>query len=487
MDFAYVAIVLEELRKNSRRRRKFLTYRGKWDNILYRRSNMAFESLSEKLGAVFKKLRGKGRLKEGDIKEVMREVRLALLEADVGFRVARDFVNAVSERCLGQNVLECLTPAQMVIKIVSEELTALMGGTNAKIAISPKPPTVVMLVGLQGSGKTTNAAKLAGHMRSQHGKQPLLAACDIYRPAAIKQLQTVGSQLDIPVFEMGTADPVKIAAAAIEHAKKRGNDMVFLDTAGRLHIDDALMDELKRIKSAVSPTEILLVVDAMTGQDAVNAATAFNDALGIDGVVLTKLDGDARGGAALSVRAVTGKPIKFAGTGEKLDKIEPFHPDRMASRILGMGDIQTIIEKAEQAFDEKKAEELAAKMLKNKFTLADYYDQLTQLKSMGSIADIAGMLPGVDAKALAGASVDERMLAKTEAIILSMTPKERDNPSILNSSRKKRIAAGSGTQVVDINRLLKQFEAVQAMTKQFSKGRLPAMFGGKGRKGLFGA
>jgi signal recognition particle subunit SRP54 len=374
----------------------------------------------------------------------------------------------------------------MVIKIVNEELCALMGGENSKITIASKPPTIVMLVGLQGSGKTTNGAKLAAYMRKHHSKRPLLVACDIYRPAAIKQLQTVGAQLDIPVFEKGTENPVKIAKAAIEHALKHGNDIVFLDTAGRLHIDTELMDELQAIKSTVNPTEILLVIDSMTGQDAVNAASAFNDALGIDGVILTKLDGDARGGAALSVRAVTGKPIKFTGIGEKLDQIEAFHPDRMASRILGMGDILTLIEKAELAFDEKKAEELSAKLLKNKFTLSDYYEQLGQLKSMGDINDIAGMLPGMDAKALAGANIDNNALTKTEAIILSMTPYERDNPSVLNSSRKKRIAKGSGTAVVDINRLLKQFEMMQAMTKQISKGKIPAMFGGKGKKGIFG-
>jgi len=447
---------------------------------------MAFESLSEKLNAAFKKLRGKGRLKEADVKEAMREVRLALLEADVGYKVVRDFVSNVSDRCLGKDVLESLTPAQMVIKIVNEELCALMGSSNAKLTISPKPPTVVMLIGLQGSGKTTNGAKLAAYMRKHHSKRPLLVACDIYRPAAILQLQTVGRQLDIPVFEMGAINPVEIAKSAIIHANKNGNDLVILDTAGRLHIDDALIGELKAINAAVPPTEVLLVVDAMTGQDAVNAASAFNEAIGIDGVILTKLDGDARGGAALSVRAVTGKPIKFSGIGEKLDQIEPFHPDRMASRILGMGDVLTLIEKAEQAFDEKKANEIAEKLLKNRFTLSDYYDQLTQLKSMGSLSEIAGMMPGIDARALAGATVDSGVLAKTEAIILSMTPHERDNPSILNSSRKKRIAAGSGTAVVDINRLLKQFDAMKAMTKQITKGRIPAMFGGKGKRGMFG-
>jgi len=447
---------------------------------------MAFESLSEKLNAAFKKLRGKGRLKEADIKEAMREVRMALLEADVGFKVVKDFIATVSERASGKEVLESLTPAQMVIKIVNEELCTLMGSENAKITISSKPPTIIMLIGLQGSGKTTNGAKLAGYMRKHNSKKPLLVACDIYRPAAIEQLKTVGRQLDIPVFEMGTANPVSIAKAAITHANKNGNDLVILDTAGRLHIDNELVDELKQIKNAVNPTEILLVIDAMTGQDAVNAASSFNEALGIDGIILTKLDGDARGGAALSVKAVTGKPVKFSGTGEKLDQIEPFHPDRMASRILGMGDVLTLIEKAEQAFDEKKAQEMTEKLMKNKFNLSDYYEQLTQVRSMGGLSDIAGMLPGIDTKALAGASIDESVITKTEAIILSMTEHERNNPSVLNSSRKKRIAAGSGTAVVDINRLLKQFEAMQAMTKQLTKGRLPAMFGGKGKKGIFG-
>ncbi len=446
---------------------------------------MAFESLSEKLSAAFKKLRGKGRLTEADIKEAMREVRIALLEADVSYKVVRDFIKTVSERAVGRDVLESLTPAQMVIKIVNEELCALMGGESAKLNMASNGPTVVMLVGLQGAGKTTNGAKLAALMKKQNSRRPLLVACDVYRPAAIKQLETVGKQLDIPVFQMGTADPVDIASAAVEHARQHGNDMVFLDTAGRLHVDEELMDELKRIKEAVRPNEIMLVVDAMTGQDAVNAAGAFNDELGIDSVMLTKLDGDARGGAALSVKAVTGKPIKFAGTGEKLDQIEAFHPDRMASRILGMGDVLTLIEKAEQSIDQKKAAELTEKLLKNRFTLTDYYDQLMQLKSMGSLTEIAGMIPGMDAKALSGANLDEKMITRIEAIILSMTQEERNNPSILNSSRKKRIAAGSGTAVVDINRLLKQYEMMQAMTKQMSKGRMPAMFG-KGRKGLFG-
>ncbi len=426
---------------------------------------MAFESLTEKLSATFKRLRGKGRLSEADVKQAMKEIKMALLEADVNFKVVKNFVATVSERAVGADVMESLTPAQMIVKIVNEELTALMGSGDSKLAIS-STPTVVMLVGLQGAGKTTNGAKLAGLMKKQ-GKRPLLAACDIYRPAAIQQLEVVGAQLDIPVFQMGQTDPVDIAKAAVEHAKKHGNDMVFLDTAGRLHVDEALMDELRRVKSAVSPTEILLVVDAMIGQDAVNAAKAFDEALDIDGVMLTKLDGDARGGAALSIRAVTGKPIKFAGTGEKLDNIEVFHPDRMASRILGMGDVLSLIEKAEQNLDAKKAAEQLERMRKNKFTLTDFYDQMVQLKSMGSMQDIASMLPGMGGKKL-DLTVDEAQLARTEAIILSMTPQEREDPSLLNSSRKKRIAAGSGTQVVDVNRLLKQFETIQQFTRQLS-------------------
>ena len=445
---------------------------------------MAFEGLSEKLSAAFKKLRGKGRLSESDVKEAMREIRLALLEADVSYKVVKQFVAQVTEKAVGADVLEALSPAQQIVKIVNQELTELMGGASAKLTIASKPPTVVMMVGLQGAGKTTNGAKLAGLMKRQNGKRPLLAACDIYRPAAIKQLEVVGEQLGIPVFQMGQTDPVHIAKAAVEHAIKHGNDMVFLDTAGRLHVDEALMDELRRIKAAVSPTEILLVVDAMIGQDAVNAAKAFDDALDIDGVVLTKLDGDARGGAALSIRAVTGKPIKFVGMGEKLDQIEVFHPDRMPSRILGMGDVLSLIEKAEQNFDQKKALELQEKLRKNKFTLSDFYDQMVQLKGMGSLSDIAGMLPGVKASDLEGAALDGKALQRMEAIITSMTPYERENPSILNSSRKKRIAAGSGTQVVDVNRLLKQFEMLQAMTKQFSGGKMPRslrkMMGKKG-------
>lgn len=453
---------------------------------------MAFESLSEKLNAAFKKLRGKGRLSAADIKEAMREVRMALLEADVSYKVVKDFTKTVTERASGREVLEALSPAQMVIKIVNEELCALMGGETQRLNIGSKSPSIVMLVGLQGAGKTTNGAKLAGYMRKQ-GKRPLLVACDIYRPAAIKQLETVGAQLNIPVFQMGQANPVDIAKAAVEHAKKHGNDLVFLDTAGRLHIDEALMDELKNIRDAVEPAEIMLVVDAMTGQDAVNAATAFDEALGVTGVMLSKLDGDARGGAALSIRAATGKPIKFIGVGEKLDMIEPFHPDRMASRILGMGDVLTLIEKAEQNFDEKKALEAAERLRANKFTLSDYLDQMAQIKSMGSIQDIAGMMPGVDASALSGAQVDEKALARQEAIILSMTKYERENPSKLNSSRKKRIAAGSGTAVVDVNRLLKQYETMQMMVKQLNsksmkkkQKRMKKMGGFPGFPGGFG-
>lgn len=434
---------------------------------------MAFEGLSEKLSAAFKKLRGKGRLSEADVKEAMREIRLALLEADVSYKVVKQFVSQVTEKAVGSDVLEALSPAQQIIKIVNQELTELMGGSSTKLTIAPKPPTVVMMVGLQGAGKTTNGAKLAGLMKRVHNKRPLLVACDIYRPAAIEQLEVVGKQLDIPVFQMGQANPVDIAKAAIAHAQKHGNDIVFLDTAGRLHVDEALMDELRSIKATVEPTEILLVVDAMIGQDAVNAAKAFDEALDIDGVVLTKLDGDARGGAALSIRAVTGKPIKFVGMGEKLDQIEVFHPDRMASRILGMGDMLSLIEKAEQTFDQKKALELQEKLRKNKFTLTDFYEQMAQLKNMGSLSDIAGMIPGVKASDLEGATMDDKLLQRMEAIITSMTPYERENPNVLNSSRKKRIAAGSGTQVVDVNRLLKQFDLLQTMTKQFSGGKMP--------------
>ena len=432
---------------------------------------MAFEGLSEKLNATFKRLRGKGRLTENDVREGMREVRLALLEADVSYKVVKEFVATVTERAVGSDVLDSLTPAQQVIKIVNEELTNLMGGANAKLSLASSGPTVVMMVGLQGAGKTTTTAKLAGLMRRQLGRRPLLAACDVYRPAAIEQLKVVGSQLDLPVFEQGQGDPVEIAQAALRHARDHGNDLVFLDTAGRLHVDEALMDELKRMKSAVHPHEILLVVDAMTGQDAVNAASSFDEALGIDGVVLTKLDGDARGGAALSIRAVTGKPIKFVGTGEKLEMIEPFHPDRMASRILGMGDMLSFIEKAEAAFDQKQAAKLEEKLRKNRFTLQDYYDQLQQIRGMGDLSQLAGMMPGQLGRQLQGASIDEKQMAHTEAIILSMTPLERENPQILNASRKRRIAAGCGLEVVDVNSLLKQFDAMQQIVKQFSKGR----------------
>ena len=451
---------------------------------------MAFEGLTEILSAAFKKLRGKGRLSEADVKEAMREIRLALLEADVSYKVVKQFVAQVTEKAVGSDVLEALSPAQMIVKIVNQELTELMGGSSAKLTIAPKPPTIVMMVGLQGAGKTTNAAKLAGLMKRQNSKRPLLAACDIYRPAAIKQLEVVGEQLGIPVFQMGQTNPVDIAKAAIAHAAAHGNDMVFLDTAGRLHVDEELMDELRNIKATVQPTEILLVVDAMIGQDAVNAAKAFDDALDIDGVVLTKLDGDARGGAALSIKAVTGKPIKFVGVGEKLDQIEIFHPDRMASRILGMGDMLSLIEKAEQSFNEQKALELQEKLRKNKFTLTDYLEQMSQIKNMGPLSELAGMIPGVKASDLENATVDEKAIAHMEAIILSMTPYERENPNVLNASRKKRIAAGCGLGVVDINRLLKQYELLQSMTKQFSGGKLPKnlrrMMGKKGAKGMMG-
>ena len=426
---------------------------------------MAFEGLTEKISATFKKLRGKGRLKESDVKEAMREIRMALLEADVSYKVVKDFAKAVTDRCVGADVLESLTPAQMIVKIVDEELTKLMGSDTKHITINPNGPTVVMLVGLQGAGKTTNGSKLAGLMKRQ-GKNPLLVACDIYRPAAITQLKVCGEKLGIPVFERGTQSPVDTAKEAVLYARQRGHDMVFLDTAGRLHIDEVLMDELKSIKAAVKPDEIMLVVDAMTGQDAVNAAQSFNEWLDIDAVMLTKLDGDARGGAALSVRAVTGKPIKFAGIGEKLEDIEQFHPDRMANRILGMGDVLTLIEKAEKAFDAKKAAELEERLKSNKFTLQDYYDQLVQLKNMGSMEELLAQLPG--GAGLKGVKVDEKAMARTEAIILSMTPKERENPHIIAASRKKRIAAGSGVKVEDVNRMLKSFEQMQKMIKQFS-------------------
>ena len=433
---------------------------------------MAFESLSDKLNEAFKRLRGKGRLTEVDVKEAMREVKLALLEADVNFKVVKDFVKKVTERATGADVLESLSPAQMVIKIVNEELCALMGSENQKLNISSKSPSVVMLVGLQGAGKTTNGAKLAGYMRKQ-GKRPLLVACDVYRPAAIKQLETVGAQLEIPVFQMGQGNPVEIAKAGIEHAKKHGNDLVFLDTAGRLHIDETLMTELKNIKEAVDPAEILLVIDAMIGQDAVATATAFDEALDVTGVMLTKLDGDARGGAALSIKALTGKPIKFAGIGEKLDQIEPFHPDRMASRILGMGDVLTLIDKAQESYDEQQAIDLTRKMRTNTFNLEDYLEQLRQMSKMGSITDLLKMIPGVGSK-IKDTEIDEEAIAKVqkknEAIILSMTRMERRNPDILNGSRKRRIAAGSGTTVQEVNLLLKQFDQARDMMKKVMGG-----------------
>ena len=442
---------------------------------------MAFEGLSEKLNAAFKRLRGKGRLTENDVREAMREVRLALLEADVSYKVVKEFVATVTERSVGTDVLDSLTPAQQVVKIVNEELTNLMGGGTAKLAFANNSPTVVMMVGLQGAGKTTTTAKLAGYMKKFHSKRPLLAACDVYRPAAIEQLKVVGGQLGLPVFEEGQGDPVKIAENALRYARDHGNDLVFLDTAGRLHVDEALMDELKRMKATVHPNEILLVVDAMTGQDAVNAASAFDEALGIDGVVLTKLDGDARGGAALSIKAATGKPIKFVGTGEKLDMIEAFHPDRMASRILGMGDMLSFIEKAQQTYDEKQAKKLEEKLKKNSFTLSDYFDQLQQIRNMGDLSQLAGMMPGNLGNKLQGAQIDEKAIAHTEAIILSMTPEERENPQILGASRKKRIAAGCGLDVVDVNRLLKQFEGMQQIIKQVTGGRKPGFgFGGLG-------
>ena len=441
---------------------------------------MAFEGLTEKISATFKKLRGKGRLKESDVKEAMREIRMALLEADVSYKVCKDFTKSVTERCVGTDVLESLTPAQMIVKIVNEELTRLMGSDAKHININPNGPTVVMLVGLQGAGKTTNGSKLAGLMKRQ-GKRPLLVACDIYRPAAIQQLKVCGEKLGIPVFEKGQTDPVQIAKDAVLYARQHGHDMVFLDTAGRLHVDETLMEELKNIKSAVKPDEIMLVLDAMTGQDAVNAAQSFNEWLDIDSVMLSKLDGDARGGAALSVRAITGKPIKFAGMGEKLEDIEPFHPDRMASRILGMGDVLSLIEKAEQAFDEKKAAELEERLKTNKFTLQDFYDQMVQLKSMGSMQDLLAHMPG--GAGLKNVQLDEKAMGRTEAIILSMTPKERENPGIIGASRKKRIANGAGVKVEDVNRLLKSFDQMRAMIKQFSG---PGMGKKMKRMGKFG-
>ena len=441
-----------------------------------------FQSLSEKLENAFRKFKSKGKLTEADIKAGMREIKLALLEADVNFKVVKDFINSVSERAVGTEGLESLLPAQQIVKIVNEELTRIMGGTQSKLTISSKPPTVVMMVGLQGAGKTTHAGKLAGLYKKQ-GKNPLLVACDIYRPAAIKQLQIVGEKLNIPVFTLGDKEsPVKIAEEGLKYANQKGYDMVFIDTAGRLHIDEELMQELQDIKSKVSPTEILLTVDAMIGQDAVNVAKTFDELLDITGVILTKLDGDTRGGAALSVRQVTGKPIKFIGIGEKLDAIEPFHPDRMASRILGMGDVLSLIEKAEQAFDEKKAQELERKIRESTFTLDDFLDQFSQIRGMGNLEQLMGMMPGVKPGALKDAKLDEKAIGRTEAIIKSMTRKEREKPEILNASRKKRIAQGSGTTVEEVNKLLKQFEQTRALMKQFSNPKQLSRYGKKRMK-----
>lgn len=444
---------------------------------------MIFEGLSEKLQNAFGKLRSKGKLTEEDVKLAMREVKMALLEADVNFKVVKDFIKVVQERCIGEDVMKSLTPGQMVVKIVNEELTALMGDVQSKISMSNKPPTVVMMVGLQGAGKTTTSGKLAGYLKG-HGKKPLLVAGDVYRPAAIKQLQVVGEKLDIEVFTLGDkVSPVDIAKAAIEHANKNGNDLVIIDTAGRLHIDEVLMQELQDIKAIARPQEILLVVDAMTGQDAVNVAESFDSTLGIDGVVLTKMDGDTRGGAALSIRAVTKKPIKFVGMGEKLDNIEPFYPDRMASRILGMGDVLTLIEKAQSNMDMEKAKELEAKMRKNEMDFEDFLSQLEQIQKIGSIDKIMDMIPGMGGmKAQMGdMEKGKKELMKNKAIIQSMTIKERRNPSILNASRKKRIARGSATSVADVNRLLKQFNEMKKMMKMFQSGNMM----GKMKKGGF--
>ena len=444
---------------------------------------MAFEGLSDKLAATFKRLRGRGKLNEADVKEAMREVRLALLEADVNYKVAKDFTNTVTERAVGADVMESLTPAQMVIKIVNEELTALMGGQAERLATTNHPPCIIMMCGLQGSGKTTHSAKLAKMLKSQ-GRRPLLVACDVYRPAAIKQLQVVGERVGVPVFEMGTENPVKIAEAAVKHARDHGNDYVILDTAGRLHIDEELMQELQNIKKTVEPHEQLLVVDSMTGQDAVNVAKSFDDTLGITGVILTKLDGDTRGGAALSVRAVTGKPIKFAGTGEKMDDLEVFHPSRMASRILGMGDVMSLIEKVEAQADEKEAEELAKKLQEETFDLEDMLDQFRQIRKMGNLKEMLGMVPGLS-KQVKDLDIDDKQIVRVESIILSMTPAERHKPSLINPSRKRRIAAGCGMKVEDVNRLLKQYEQTMQIMKRFknpNKGKK----GKKGRRGFGG-
>ena len=437
-----------------------------------------FGGLTEKLSNAFKKFKNKGKLTEADVKEGMREVKLALLEADVNFKVVKDFVKSVTERAVGEQVLESLVPAQQIIKIVNEELIKLMGGESPKINISPKPPTVIMMVGLQGAGKTTHAGKIA-NMYKQKGKNPLLVACDVYRPAAIDQLHIVGESVNVPVFSMGSKiSPVEIAKAGVQHAKKNGHDMVLIDTAGRLHIDEALMAELVKIKESTEPAEILLTVDAMTGQDAVNVAKTFNDLLDITGVVMTKMDGDTRGGAALSVKYITGKPIKFIGTGEKMDAIELFHPDRIASRILGMGDVLSLIEKAEAAFDEKNAREMEKKFREQTFSLEDFLEQLYQLKKMGNLDQIIGMMPGVKAGSLKDAQVDESQMKRIEAIILSMTREERLRPETINGSRRKRIAKGSGTSVEEVNKLLRQFDQMKKLMKQFSKPGKLRGFGG---------
>jgi signal recognition particle subunit SRP54 len=440
---------------------------------------LVFESLSEKLQNALGKLKGKGKISEKDLDAALREVRLALLEADVNFKVVKDFIKKIKERALGAEVLESLTPGQQVIKIVNDELTALMGDREVKLNMSSTPPTVILMCGLQGAGKTTTSGKLANNLKKQN-KRPLLVACDIYRPAAIKQLEVVGERVGVPVFSMGDKhNPVDIAKAAMEHGKKNGNDVIIIDTAGRLHIDENLMQEITEIKEVTHPDDILLVLDAMTGQDAVNVAQAFNDQLSITGVVLTKLDGDARGGAALSIRAVTDKPIKFVGMGEKLDQLEPFHPDRMSSRILGMGDVLSLIEKAQSNIDEKKAMELEKKMRTAQFTFDDFLDQLEQMKNMGPLDEILGMIPGMNSKALKGLNVDNRELARIEAIIKSMTKKERDNPDMIDSSRRKRIATGSGTNVQDVNKLLKQFKETKKMMKKFSDMSKPSKKKGK--------
>ena len=432
---------------------------------------MAFEGLADRLQNTIAKIRGKGKVSESDVKEMMREVRLALLEADVNFKVVKDFVKKVSERSVGQEVMTSLTPGQQVIKVVKEELTALMGGEQSKIAVANRPPTVIMMVGLQGAGKTTTTGKLANLLRKKHNRKPLLVAADIYRPAAIKQLETLGKQLNMPVFSLGDqVSPVEIAKQAIEHAKKEHHDYVLIDTAGRLHIDETLMDELKQVKELSKPDEIFLVVDAMTGQDAVNVAQSFNEQLGLTGVVLTKLDGDTRGGAALSIRSVTQTPIKFVGLGEKLDAIEAFHPERMASRILGMGDVLTLIEKAQANVDETKAKELEQKMRTASFTFDDFLEQLGQVRSMGPLDELLGMLPGANKiKGLKNAQVDEKQIGSVEAIIRSMTKEEKQHPEIINSGRRKRIAKGSGTTVPEVNRLLKQFEDMKKMMKQMTR------------------